>query len=157
MNFWDSSALVPLAVPEPQSAACSALYRHDSDVLVWALTPVEVLSALHRRQREGELSDEALALATASFDELRGKWSEVVDLEVVRPRAERLIAVHALRAADALQLAAALVACNEQPQQVPFVSLDHRLIDAARREGFKVLPESSDELTADADQSPFAG
>lgn len=44
------------------------------------------------------------------------------------------------RAADALQLAAALIACDEQPSLPPFVALDHRLADAARREGFRVLP-----------------
>jgi predicted nucleic acid-binding protein len=44
-----------------------------------------------------------------------------------------------LRAADALHLAAALVACEERPHLLPFVTLDGRLEDAARREGFTVL------------------
>jgi hypothetical protein len=50
------------------------------------------------------------------------------------------LALHDLRAADALQLAAALIACDEQPALLPFVTLDRRLADAARREGFRVLP-----------------
>ena len=140
MRFWDSSALVALALPERPSVACSDVYREDTDVLVWALSPVGVLSALYRRQRDGELSDEALTVAMASFDQLRGTWSEVLDVEVVRSRAERVIAVHRVRAADALQLAAALVACDEQPRRIPFVSLDQRLNGAARLEGFTVLP-----------------
>jgi uncharacterized protein len=46
-----------------------------------------------------------------------------------------------MRAADALQLAAALVWCDEQPQGEVFVTLDERLADTARREGFTTLPE----------------
>lgn len=140
MRFWDSSALAALLFPERLSEACARLYANDTDVVVWALTPAEVLSALHRRRREGTLSDELFTRVTAELGELRDKWSEVLDLDLVRPRAERVVAVHGIRAADALQLAAALVAANERPQHVPFVSLDQRLNDAAAREGFTVLP-----------------
>jgi hypothetical protein len=45
-----------------------------------------------------------------------------------------------LRAADALQLAAALVWCQGDPLQHGFVCLDQRLREAARREGFTALP-----------------
>ena len=58
----------------------------------------------------------------------------------VRRRAARLLAVHPLRAADALQLAAALVWVEEQPHGERFVSLDGRLRDAAAREGFTLVP-----------------
>jgi len=58
----------------------------------------------------------------------------------VRRRAARLLAFHPLRAADALQLAAALVWCEEQPHGEGFVSLDGRLRDAGAREGFVVHP-----------------
>lgn len=141
MRFWDSSALVALLFPERLSEMCTRMYADDSDVVVWALTPVEVVSALHRRRREGALSDELFTRAASELAELRSKWSEVLDLELVRPRAERVIAVHGIRAADALQLASALVAADERPQRVPFVSLDRQLSDAARREGFTVLPD----------------
>ncbi|MFY9343542.1 MAG: hypothetical protein WAT39_13685 [Planctomycetota bacterium] len=55
-------------------------------------------------------------------------------------RARRLLANHPLRAADACQLAAALIACRERPDALGFVTLDSRLAEAARREGFTVLP-----------------
>ena len=58
----------------------------------------------------------------------------------LRRRAARLLAVHPLRAADALQLAAALLWCEEQPHGEGFVSLDARLREAAGKEGFAVLP-----------------
>ena len=55
MRFWDSSAVVTLAVEEPTSRACRAWLREDSHQVVWCLTRVEVLSALCRRQRDGGL------------------------------------------------------------------------------------------------------
>jgi len=64
----------------------------------------------------------------------------VAPTDELRRRAARLVAVHPLRAADALQLAAALLWCEEQPHTEGFVSLDDRLRDAARNEGFDVKP-----------------
>jgi predicted nucleic acid-binding protein len=55
-------------------------------------------------------------------------------------RAKRLLAVHALRAADALQIGAALAAAYDDPVGWEFVCLDERLAEAARREGFAVVP-----------------
>lgn len=54
-------------------------------------------------------------------------------------RAVRLVRRHPLRAADALQLAAALMATGEHPERLDLVSSDDRLSAAARREGFRVL------------------
>jgi predicted nucleic acid-binding protein len=50
-----------------------------------------------------------------------------------------LLRVHPLRAADSLQLAAALAVANGDPGALEFVSLDQRLADAARKEGLDVL------------------
>ena len=63
---------------------------------------------------------------------------------LVRHRAERLLALHPLRAGDALQLSAALVACEERPEGELLVCLDARLREAAAREGFHLVPESID-------------
>jgi predicted nucleic acid-binding protein len=138
MRFWDASAIVPLLVPEVASGACAALL--DSTPVVWALTPVEVLSALERRGREGALATARLAEARQRLQLLRDAWTEVRDLELVRARAERLLAVHPLRAADSLQLAAALVGCEERPAGTSFACLDRGLALAAAKEGFDVLP-----------------
>lgn len=45
-----------------------------------------------------------------------------------------------LRAADAIQLATALVAADCTPSSLPFVTLDLDLAGAARAEEFAVLP-----------------
>lgn len=67
--------------------------------------------------------------------------------EAVRQRAKRLLMVHPLRAADALQLAAALVWAAESPQGLELVCLDRRLKEAALKEGFTVLPDISDPVS----------
>ncbi len=53
MNFWDSSALLPLLVEEPASKAILALYRKQPEIVAaWSAT-VECVSALSRPAREG--------------------------------------------------------------------------------------------------------
>ena len=139
MRYWDSSAVISLLVEEESTPALRSLLEKDSSQTVWCLTPVEIASALARRLREGlpAGSDEAFRSA---WRILSDRWREIVSLELVRSRALRLLNAHPLRAGDVLQLAAALVACDERPEALPFVCLDDRLRDAARREGFPVLP-----------------
>jgi hypothetical protein len=139
VRFWDASAIVPLLVEEPARAALLALLERDPVMLVWWATPVECASALARREREGAL---ALADATVALERLRSlgaTWQEVLPAEPVRNTAQRLLRVHPLRAADSLQLAAAIVAAEGEPATLEFVGLDQRLNDAATREGFPVL------------------
>ncbi len=57
-----------------------------------------------------------------------------------RERAVRLLLSHPLRSADAQQLAAALIWCEEKPAGQDFVCLDQRLRESAEREGFRTLP-----------------
>jgi predicted nucleic acid-binding protein len=73
--------------------------------------------------------------------ELVALWTEIQPGEVLRERALRLLASHNLRAADALQLAAALVWAEERPAGRRFICLDAHLREAARLDGFTVLPE----------------
>ena len=75
----------------------------------------------------------------ARFDRLAAAWDEVSDLIAVRARALGLLARHDLRAADAAQLGAALLAAEDDPASLEFVCLDQRLADAADREGLRVL------------------
>ncbi len=58
--------------------------------------------------------------------------------DAVRSTAQRLLRVHPLRAADSLQLAAAIIAAEHEPGTLEFVSLNARLNEAASREGFRV-------------------
>jgi predicted nucleic acid-binding protein len=139
MRFWDSSAILSLLLKEKGSVETLKAYRDDPEQAVWCLTEVEVASALSRRTREG-IQPEDENFARTQFRFLAGRWSEISSLESVRVRALRLLGTHALRAADALQLAAALVFCDERTDSLPFVCLDDRLAEAARKERFPVLP-----------------
>lgn len=136
MKFWDSSAVVPLVIREASSPRCLGWLREDPEVMLWCLSPVEVTGALWRRYREDDLSAESMNRAQARLGEILAAAYEVVHVERVRRRAIRVLAVHPLRAPDALQLAAALVAAEEEPSRLDFVTLDDRLADAAGREGF---------------------
>ena len=139
MRFWDSSALVGLVVDERATPELRRLLDAHPDQTVWCLSTVEIGSALARRTREG-FGQEAETRFRSEWRELSEHWREIASLERVRARALRLLNTHALRAGDALQLAAALIASEDRPEALPFVCLDDRLRDAARREGFTVLP-----------------
>jgi hypothetical protein len=139
MKFWDSSSVVPLLLDEPWREVLLEILRRDSDIVVWWGTPIECTSAVARREREGDLS---ISQATDALKRLRllsEAWHEVLPSESVRSVAQRLLRVHALRAADALQLAAASVAASGEPNTLEFLSLDVRLNAAAQREGFQLI------------------
>lgn len=138
MRFWDSSAIVPLLLDEPTREALLSMLESDPIMLVWWSTPVELVSALSRRERDGGLSFEAVTAAIARLRALERAWHQVVPTDALRGRAQRLLRVHPLRAADSLQLAAALSIAGDDPASVKFLSLDRRLADAARREGLDV-------------------
>ena len=136
MRFWDSSAITPLLVVEADSAQRERQLADDADMLVWFGTLTEVESSLARRKRAGELPAESELQARRHLDQLSAHWTEVTPTTEVRARAIRLLRVHPLRAADAFQLAAALIFCREQPQHLPFLTADQRLRTAADLEGF---------------------
>lgn len=140
MKFWDSSALVGLLIAEENTAALRQIRDGDPDHTVWCLTSVEIASAVARRVREG-LGAARESSFRSEWKGLSDYWREISAIDHVRSRALRLLNTHALREGDALQLGAALVACEDRPEDLPFVCLDDRLRDAARREGFPVLPE----------------
>jgi len=138
LRFWDSSAIIPLVVEAATSKACRQLLRTDKTQLVWCLTRTEILSALWRRHRDGALGDEDVKRAEGRLEALSVRWSEVEAVPLVRDAAERLLRVHPLRAADALQLGAAVVALGPRTRGRAFVALDDGLLRAADREGFAV-------------------
>jgi len=139
VRFWDSSAIVPLVCREAQSGRCRSWLRADPVVLVWALAATEVSSALARKRREGALSLRLHAVAKRRLAMLEDAWNEIAQYEAVRLRARRLLETHPLSAADALHLAAALVAVEERTVGFSFVTFDNRLAEAADKEGFQVL------------------
>ena len=139
MRFWDTSALVPLCVDEPESGAVKALLQDDPSMVVWWGSVIECWSALARRRREGMLQNADEEAARTFLHTLQESWIEVLPGEDVRARAGRLLRLHPIRSADAIQLAAALVWAGD-PTSGEIVVYDRRLREAARLEGLSPRP-----------------
>ena len=136
--FWDASALVPLCVMQratPVAESLSVQYR----LAVWWSTPVEMLGAFARMVRMGELTPNGQVQAQITLDRMRSDWLEVDPSEPLREQAERLVDRFPLKAADAQQLAAALVWCIGRTKGRVFISGDSQLLDAARKLGFQAV------------------
>lgn len=140
MKFWDASAVIPLCLEEPWTSDLQAIAEEDQALVVWWGTPIECTSAFARLRREGVLRDTDEDQARFLLERLATVWTEIQPTHAVREQAKRALRLHPLRAADALQLAAALVWTQGQPSGHAFVCLDRRLRQAAHREGFLLLP-----------------
>ncbi len=139
MRFWDSSALVALLVSEPESPRRAGHLRADPIMAVWWATAVECESAVQRRVRDGSLDPAGARQARERLVDLAAAWHEVPPAASLRSLAVRLLRTHPLRAADALQLAAALHLSTALRHQVGFACADERLSEAAEIEGLVVL------------------
>jgi hypothetical protein len=140
MAFWDASAIVPLCCSQAATAQGRRLRRELKRMVVWWGSPLEARSAFARLVRDGHMSAEERVAAVRLLSQLRVAWDEILPSEKLRSLAEDLPDAHTLRAADAAQLAAALVWCRERPKQRPLVCFDDRLRTAASALGFSVRP-----------------
>lgn len=137
MKFWDTSAIVPLLSNEAMTSL-RMRQAEEGDMLVWWATSVECLSAVERAVREGKISEPQKLAIIGHLRELEQHWTEIEPTQQVRQQAERLLRIHPLRAADALQLAAAIIGADYEPSGMAFLTSDTRLAEAATKEGFKV-------------------
>jgi hypothetical protein len=127
------------------------LLQRDPEVAFYWGAPLECASLLVAAQRQQRISPADLQKARIVLDHLRQLAFEVQPTDVVRARALRILSVHTLRAAAALELAAALIWCKEQTQGAGLVSLHEPLRLAAAREGFRVLPYADEVHAPDPD------
>lgn len=144
MKFWDASAIIPLFLEEPETPRMLEIARLDGGMVAWWGTVVECRCAVARLRREAILTTSQEDQAIRLLAVLAEAWTEVRPGEAMRDMAGRLLLSHPLRAAAALQLAAALTWAGKQPRGHAFVCLDRRLRDAARKEGFLIMPPWSD-------------
>lgn len=140
MAFWDASAVVPLCCLQPATVRGRRLRRELKGMAVWWATPLEARSAFARLVREERMTAAQRDAAIHRLAQLRVAWDEILPTEKVRSLAEDLPDEHGVRAADAAQLAAALVWCRERPKGRPLVCFDQRLRTAAAALGFSVRP-----------------
>lgn len=133
--FWDASALVPVCVRQTLTPRSLALYRTYEAVIWWGTT-VEIASALARLLRMRHISSADWAAARRIAADLAVEWSTIQPADAVGTTASELVNRYSLRAADALQLAAALQWCDHSPKGRIFLTTDDRLREAALLAGF---------------------
>ena len=142
LSFWDSSALVPLIISQQKTTFCLKHWKASAaNSLVWWTTQIECFSALSRLKREEEISGEEFEQAEVRLIQLLKACHEVQPSQLLKDKALRALKLHKLRAADAMQLAAALVAAEDLNSPINFICLDKRLAESAKLEGLKVLTE----------------
>src|SRR5262245_19618901 len=105
------------------------------------LTEAELSSAFARRVRDGTMSARARAAAIARMQEDLRRIDVVELVPAVVAGVHDLLSRHALRASDALHLAAALFLASRFGRTTELVVYDARLAEAARAERLRVLPE----------------
>lgn len=133
--FWDSSALIPLCVSQPQTAKAAALYE-SYGIAAWWATQVEMMSGLTRLGRSGQITHDRFLIGKQIAREIVREWDSISSTASIAADACLLLELHPLRAADALQLAAALAWSEGKPKGKVFLTFDKRLSEAAGLAGF---------------------
>ena len=72
MKFWDTSAIIPLLANEPTRELLLAILDDDPEVIAWWGTPVEIASALARRERENVIDAPQVEASMATARALSG-------------------------------------------------------------------------------------
>jgi len=140
-HFFDSSALLKRYRDETGSQWIVELTKTSDRLVVARLAHVEVMAALIRRARQSaELPRNVESVLTAFENDIQRDFHVVEFGELLIARALDLLRAHGLRAADAIQLAAALVSRPAPPVAGGFflVSADDELNAAAAAEGLQV-------------------
>ena len=133
--FWDSSALIPLCVLQPKTDTARRLYEN-YEIVVWWATQVEMISGLTRLERMGQITQEQFLVGKRIARGIVRNWRSVGSTNSLAVHACSLLELYPLRAADALQLAAALEWCEGKPKGRVFLTFDKRLGESAVQAGF---------------------
>lgn len=111
--YFDASALVPLVILEPSTAACTDAWNSADIVVSSLITFVEVHAALAQATRSRRIDEVEHRRALDDFAVI---WDDIARLPVddaVIARAATLSATHALRGYDAVHCATALAAASD--------------------------------------------
>lgn len=141
MRFWDSSAIVPLCIEEPKSWVVRDLISEDMRIAAWWGSIIECYSAFARLRRENIINYEEESQCRDILSVLSETWIEIWPSSEIKIISGRILLAHDLRAADALQLSAAILWANKSVNGHEFICFDARLRAAAIKEGFRTLPD----------------
>lgn len=140
--YFDTSAIVPLLIDEPLSDLAYRLWRRASWIATARVSYVEARAGLARACRMGRISPQELRDAVESLELVERQFHHVEITPDLVTNAGALAEEMALRAYDAIQLAAAL---SLDIDDVVVVTGDRQLAAAAQALG---LPSLSDPTTA---------
>lgn len=134
--YLDTSALVPLLIQEPTSAACGRLWDAADDVATVRIAYAEAAAALAMATRRGRIDERHRSAALGVLDELFGAMNIVEMDQHLMHSAATAAAEHGLRGYDSIHFAAAglLVADN-----LVAASGDRQLLEAWRNVGVAVV------------------
>ena len=131
--YFDTSAVVKRYVRERGSARVMSLLG-EHDFLSSAITLVEILSALSRKKREGDLSENNFAATLSRIQSERDQWELIEVGESVLNRAQEIVQGNVpVRAVDAIHIASLVTFEDAAGVRVPFITADGRQRDAAEQ------------------------
>jgi predicted nucleic acid-binding protein len=138
MLYWDTSALFAFLITEKHSTRLRThIQRQGSSTAYTAIiTPLEFESAIQRRLSERTLSSREADYARLFGVDFRKKAFLVPLDQNALDTALHIQKIYGLRPGDAIQLASARLGTDD-PSRVVFLSLDEKLTEAAKREGFQ--------------------
>jgi len=139
MIYIDSSALVKRYTEEAGTDFVKSILMTDGLITTSKLTYPEILSALMRKVRAGEIERKRLDDIVDRFEK---DWDHVLVLEFhndLLPIVKTLIEKHPLKAADAIHLSSALWLKLSSKADVTFVASDSNLLKAAGAEKLEVM------------------
>lgn len=144
--YCDSSALVKIYVEETGTAYMKNLRQQTDagDAMITKIAGPEVLSALYRRLRIGDLTPEKVFVARQNFQgDFSGFFSRLAASDAIIDFAMQLIDKYPLRGYDSVQLATALQLQSSlrasNGRNVTFLGSDKVLNSAAANEGLAVI------------------
>lgn len=139
MLYLDTSALVKLYLDEPGRKAVTAAVSSEAIVATQEIAYIEANAAFARAERERRLDNAQLERLRSDFHR---DWPNYLVLKISQPlleRAVKLVDSFALRAYDAIHLAAAQTLALETEGQLAFACFDRRLNRAAELLGMRVV------------------
>lgn len=138
--YLDTSALVKRYFKEPGSDLVVALFKEAEEVVTSSVAYAETLASFYRKDREGGMNTGVIKRTIDSFHK---EWLGFVRVEVndgLNAHVQNVIEKHPLRGFDAIHLASALLIHQRLPGDLTFACFDHRLMEAAGKEGLTVFP-----------------
>jgi uncharacterized protein len=138
LGYFDTSVLVKNYVQERGTASAQVLLRRHS-FLSSSITPVELMSALTKKQSTGELLTEDLPGIMARVQEDRSYWILVDVSATVLSQGEELVQRTRMRTLDAIHVASLASFQETSGMRSPFITADARQREAARQVGLDVI------------------